>query len=383
MPGRWIPQLRVLWDLIIATVVATIAAQYRDASWWDVLIGVAMAAALIARRFAPVRVFALVTVLALVQVGVAATVPAAYDVALLVAMTAVVVHSGSRPAVFGSGAVVALGVAVSALVQAEQEWSGSLLDYPYLAEQTAALAGCGALWLFAYVFRTNRERTATAERERDHLARIAAADERAFIARELHDVVAHSLAVMIAQADGATYVVDTDTGQAREAMRTVAATGREALDDMHRIVAVLRDAGDDDPQNRRRRGLARFDALVERARTAGLGVDVRIDGEIGRLAAADELTVFRIVQESLTNTLRHAGTGAKVMATLAVEPGRAVLEVSDDGGGKRAATTGGAGGNGLLGMRERVAVHGGQITAGPGPDGGWRVRATIPLKEAR
>ncbi|GIF42600.1 sensor histidine kinase [Actinoplanes xinjiangensis] len=383
MPGQWIPQLRVLWDLIIATTVATIAVQYRDASWWDVLIGVAMAVALIARRFAPVRVFAVVTVLALVQTAVAAAVPAAYDVALPVAMTAVVVHSRSRAAVFGSGAIIVLGVAVSALLQARQEWSGSLLHYPYLAEQTAALAACGALWLFGYVFRTNRERTATAERERDHLARLAAADERAFIARELHDVVAHSLAVMIAQADGATYVVDTDTGQAREAMRTVAATGREALDDMHRIVAVLRDAGDDDPQDRRRHGLARFDALVERARTAGLGVDVRIDGEIGRLAAADELTVFRIVQESLTNTLRHAGTGAKVLVTLAVERGRAVLEVADDGGGQRPATAGTGGGNGLLGMRERVAVHGGDITAGPGPDGGWRVRATIPLKEAR
>jgi signal transduction histidine kinase len=382
MPGRWIPQLRVLWDLIIATVVATLAAQYRDLSWWDVSVGVAMAAALIARRFAPIRVFALVTALALVQMAVAEAVPAAYDVALLVAMTAVVVHSPSRPAVFGSGAVVALGVVVVTLVRADQEWPGSLLDYPYLAEQAAALGGCAGLWLFAYVFRTNRERAATAEREQDHLARLAAADERAFIARELHDVVAHSLAVMIAQADGASYVVDTDTGQAKEAMRTVAATGREALDDMHRIVAVLRDAGDDDPRDRRRHGLARFDALVERARTAGLGVEVRIDGEFERLPAAVELTVFRLVQESLTNALRHSGTGTKVQVTLAVEAQRAVLEVDDDGAGP-AAATGGGGGNGLLGMRERVAVHGGEVTAGPGPGAGWRVRATVPLKEAR
>jgi signal transduction histidine kinase len=382
MSGRWIPQLRVLWDLIIATVIATLAAQYRDHSWWDVLIGVAMAAALIARRFAPVRVFAVVTVLALAQMAVAEAVPAAYDVALLVAMTAVVVHSPARPAVFGSGVVVTLGVVVTSVARTRREWSGSLLDYPYLAEQTTVLAGCAALWLFAYVFRTNRERIATAERERDHLARLAAADERAFIARELHDVVAHGLAVMIAQADGATYVIDTDAGQAREAMRTVAATGREALDDMHRIVAVLRDAGDDDQQDGRRRGLARFDALVERARGAGLGVEVRVDGEIGRLPAAAELTVFRIVQESLTNTLRHAGTGTKVLVTLVVEPGLAVLEVGDDGAGQTVAAAAG-GGHGLLGMHERVAVHGGGFTAGPDPDGGWRVRATIPLKEAR
>ncbi|MEU4163502.1 histidine kinase [Actinoplanes sp. NPDC026670] len=381
MSGRWIPQLRLLWDLILATVVATLAVQYRDYSWRDVLIGVAMAAALVARRFAPIRVFAVVTVLALVQVAVAAAVPAAYDVALLVAMTTVVVHSPSRAAVFGSGAVVAAGAVIAALLSVDPEWSGSLLDYPYLAEQSMMLAACGALWLFGYVFRTNRERAATAERESDHLARLAAADERAFIARELHDVVAHSLAVMIAQADGATYVVDTDAGLAREAMRTVAATGREALDDMHRLVAVLRDAGDDDPDERRSRGLDRLGALAERARTAGLGVEVRIDGDTGRLSAADELTLFRIVQESLTNALRHAGTGTKVEVTLAVEARRAVLAVADDGAGAAAPVPAG-GGNGLLGMRERVAVHGGEFTAGPGPDGGWRVRAVIPLKEA-
>jgi signal transduction histidine kinase len=381
MSGRWAPQLRILWDLIIATVVATLAVQYRDSSWWDVLIGAGMAAALVVRRFAPIRVFAVVTVLGLVQLAVASAVPAAYDVALLVAMTTVVVHSRSRPAVFVSGAVVAVSAAVSALLSVDSEWSGSLLDYPYLAEQTAVMAGCGALWLFAYVFRTNRERAAIAERERDHLARLAAADERAFIARELHDVVAHSLAVMIAQADGASYVADTDTDQAREAMRTVAATGREALDDMHRIVAVLRDAGDDDPRDRRSRGLAQLDTLVQRARTAGLGVESTIDGEIARLSAADELTVFRIVQESLTNALRHAGTGTKVVVALSIEPARAVLEVRDDGAG-RSTAGGGGGGNGLVGMRERVAVHGGELTAGPDADSGWRVRAMIPLREA-
>ncbi|BEL05138.1 histidine kinase [Actinoplanes sichuanensis] len=376
------PQLRLLWDLSLATAVATLAVQYRDYSWRDVLIGLAMAAALIVRRHAPIRVFAVLTVLALVQLAVASAVPAAYDVALLVAMTTVVVHSPARAAVFGSGAVVAAGAMVAAVASVDSEWNGSLLDYPYLAEQTAMLAGCGALWLFGYVFRTSRERVATAERERDHLARLAAADERAFIARELHDVVAHSLAVMIAQADGATYVVDTDADRARVAMRTVAATGREALDDMHRIVAVLRDTGDDDPDERRSRGLDRFDTLAERARAAGLGVDVRIDGDLGRLSAADELTVFRIVQESLTNVLRHAGPGTKVEVTLAVEARRAVLEVGDDGAGTVPAARVG-GGNGLLGMRERVAVHEGEITAGPDPAGGWRVRATIPLEEAQ
>ncbi|GIE77275.1 two-component sensor histidine kinase [Actinoplanes philippinensis] len=379
MSVRWVPRLLVLWDLMIATAVATVAVQYRDLSWRDVLPGVAMAAALIARRFAPIRVFALVTVLVLVQVAIAEAVPAAYDVALVVAMAAVVVHSPARAAGYVCGAIVAAAVVTASMIRVDQEWSGSPLDYPYLGEQVAALGGCGALWLFAYVFRTSRERAASAEREADHLARLAAADERAFIARELHDVVAHSLAVMIAQADGASYVADP--GTARAAMRTVAATGREALDDMHRIVAVLRDTGDDDPQDRRSRGLEQLGTLAERARTAGLGVEVRAGGDTGRLSAADELTVFRIVQESLTNALRHAGAGAKVLVALAVEPERAVLEVSDDGGGRPSAPAAG-GGNGLLGMRERVAVHGGELTAGPA-GGGWRVRAVISLREAQ
>jgi signal transduction histidine kinase len=388
MSGRWAPQLGILWDLIIATVVATVAVQYRDYSTRDVVIGVGMAAALVARRYAPVRVFAVVTVLGAVQVVFASAVPAVYDVALLVAMLAVVTHSPDQRAVYLSGLVVVAGVLVVAAVQIDTDWSGSFLDYPYLAEQVAGLAGTGALWLIAYVLRTNRERglvlaerAATAERERDHLARLAAADERAFIARELHDVVAHSLAVMIAQADGARYVLGTDTERAREAMGTVAGTGREALDDMHRIVAVLRGAGrEEDAEDRRRRGLGQLGTVVDRARAAGLDVESRIEGDAGRLSPAEELTVFRIAQESLTNALRHSGPCTRVTVALVVEPGRAVLEVSDDGTGGAPAS--GGGGNGLLGMRERVAVHGGELSAGPGPDGGWAVRAMIPVKEA-
>jgi signal transduction histidine kinase len=388
MSGRWAPQLGILWDLIIATVVATIAVQYRDHSMWDVVIGVGMAAALVARRYAPVRVFAVVTVLGAAQVVFASAVPAGYDIALLVAMLAVVTHSPYQRAVYLSGLVVVAGVLVVAAVRIEADWPGSFLDYPYLAEQGAGLAAIGALWLVAYVLRTNRERgvvlaerAATAERERDHLARLAAADERAFIARELHDVVAHSLAVMIAQADGARYVLDTDTERARKAMGTVAGTGREALDDMHRIVAVLRGTGgEEDAEDRRRRGLGQLGTVVDRARAAGLDVESHIEGDAGRLSPAEELTVFRIAQESLTNALRHAGPGTRVTVALVVEPGRAVLEVSDDGTGGAPAS--GGGGNGLLGMRERVAVHGGELSAGPGPDGGWAVRAMIPVKEA-
>src|SRR5688572_18943973 len=143
------------------------------------------------------------------------------------------------------------------------------------------------------------ERAATLERERDHLARIAVADERAAIARELHDVVAHSLAVMIVQADGGRYAFDADPAQARAALDTVAATGREALEDMSRLVRVLRGSEPDQPDppaaqvDRRTIGLGQLSALVDRAGSAGLVVDVRVDGPVGTLTPAVELAVFR------------------------------------------------------------------------------------------
>lgn len=367
------PRLRVLWDLVIVTVVATIAVQYRDLSPVDVGIGLAMAATLVARRFAPIRVFAVVTVLAVVQVAVAAAVPAGYDLALLVAMAAVVTHSRSATAAVVSGAVVLGGTVIATLVRIPETWQGDVLDYPYLADNAALLGACGAVWLIAYVLRANRERMLIAERERDHLARLAAADERAFIARELHDVVAHSLAVMIAQADGASYVAGTDAERAREAMRTVAGTGREALADMHRIVAVLRGTGSEPD-----RQLGRLDAVVEGARAAGLDIVLWVDGDIGRLSPAVDLTVLRIVQESLTNVLRHAGAGTKVRVDVVLADDRVTVEVGDDGSG-RVTAGGGGGGNGLAGMRERVAVHHGELSTGPRPDSGWLVRAMIPV----
>ena len=395
MIGRWVPGLLVLWDLVLVTVVATIAVQYRAGSVWDVLVGLGMAAALIVRRRAPVRVFAVVSALALVQTVVGAEVPAGFDLAVLVAMVAVVSHARPFWPAYLAGAVVVIGVGVVAVPAGSA--GGSALDSAYLGEYVALLAACVALWLLAYVLRFNRERSAvladraaTAERERDHLARLAAADERAAIARELHDVVAHSLAVMIAQADGASYAIDQDPGRAREAMRTVAGTGRDALEDMHRIVDVLRGTGEaTSAPERRPVGVGELAGLAERARAAGLDVRVAI-GELGRLTPAVELTVYRIVQEGLTNALRHAGPGARAEVTLELQAGGVVLVVADDGAAGSAeggpVGAGGAaarsGGNGLVGMRERVAVHGGEFTAGPRTGGGWRLRASIPVTEA-
>jgi len=386
--------LWTVWDLVIATVVATVAVQYRDVSPQDVLIGFAMAVALIGRRRAPASVMAAVSALALLQVLVCPGIPTGYDLAVLVAMTAVVTHARRMWHAYAAGALVAVGVLIVAGSGISEGATGSWFDDVYLGEYCALLVACAALWLFAYVLRTHREnavifadRAATAERERDHLARLAAADERAAIARELHDVVAHSLAVMIAQADGASYAIGQDTARAAAAMRTVAGTGRDALGDMHRIVAVLRgtDPAEAEP-DRRPKGLDQLETLVSGARDAGLAVDLRIDGEPRGLSAADELTVFRLAQEGLTNALRHAGPGARVAVELRFAAGEAVVEVVDDGG-RRAPSADPhgvrrTGGNGLIGMRERVAVHGGEFAAGPRRGPGWQVRAVIPIKVA-
>nr|WP_169745071.1 sensor histidine kinase [Cryptosporangium arvum] len=275
-----------------------------------------------------------------------------------------------------SSADVLVGFAMAA-GRAGAAPDGDLLDEPYLGEYLAGPAGCAAVWLLAYVLRANRERgavlaerAATAERERDHLARLAAADERASIARELHDVVADSLAVMIAQADGASYAIEKDAGRAREAMRTVAGTGRDALEDMRRIVAVLRGTGEPDP-SRRPAGVAELAALVERSRAAGLDVRLSV-GAVGAVSPAVQLTVYRVVREALTNVLRHAGPSPHVDVDLTRAAGRLIVEVTDDGTDDGVGEE--PGGNGLIGMRERVAVHGGEFAAGPRTGGGCRCR---------
>jgi signal transduction histidine kinase len=354
------------------------------------LFGAPMTVAVVFRRRFPVTVMAVVSAVAFLQVVLGADAPAPYDVAVLIAMYSVVKYARHIWQGWLAGAVAALGVM---MLLVHRRTSSSLPS-----EAVMYVAVCAAAWLTAYVLRTRRlyvesleERAATAERERDHLAQLAAADERAGIARELHDVVAHSLAVMIVQADGAAYTVGADPNQAREAMRTIAGTGREALEDMRRIVGVLRGtaSAESDPE-RRRISLDQLDALVDRACSAGLRVDLRITGQARGLAPADELTVFRIAQEALTNALRHAGQGARVDLALTFGDGVVRLEVVDDGAGQLVTVggtggTGGppaqrSGGHGLIGMRERVAVHGGEFSAGPRLGGGWQVRAVVPVR---
>ncbi|MGP4049990.1 sensor histidine kinase [Streptomyces sp. 2A115] len=396
-----LPWIHTAYDIAIAVLVVYVTSRYVEE--YDQLIGWAMALALVFRRRRPMTVMGLVSGLALIQylLGVhsdplLASEVAAYDVALLVAMVSVVTHARPMWHAYTAGAVVLLGVAVAFggfSPFGGRDTAGSFVQF-------VAVGGlCAAVWLTAVVLRTRRlyvasleARAATAEREREHLVRLAAAEERAEIARELHDVVAHSLAVMILQADGAGYALKSDPDKAVSALKAIGDTGRDALEDMHGIVRVLRggrasgqgEAPDADA-GRRRVSLDDLETVAERARAAGLKVDLAVEGERGGLSTTDELTVLRVVQESLTNVLRHAGPGAQVAITLRFDKDAVLISVVDDGAGKLAGSQAAAdrvsGGNGLVGMRERVEVSGGSFTAGPRLGAGWQVDAELPIKE--
>jgi signal transduction histidine kinase len=219
-----------------------------------------------------------------------------------------------------------------------------------------------------------KERAARAEREREQQARTAVAEERARIARELHDVVGHSVSVMTVQASGVRRLLRPDQDREREALLVVERTGREALAEMRRMVGVLR-RPEEAPALAPQPSLNHLNRLVDQAREAGLPVELRIEGEAIQLPAGIDLTAYRLVQEGLTNVVKHAeATRAEVL----VNYGDGYLEVTvrDDGKGLG---NGDGGGHGLVGMRERVSVYGGEIDAGPQTGGGYRLRAKLPL----
>jgi signal transduction histidine kinase len=226
------------------------------------------------------------------------------------------------------------------------------------------------------------ERAARLERDQQDLARRAREDERSRIARELHDVVAHNVSVMVVQAGAARRVLDRNPEQATESLEAIEATGRLALDELRRLLGVLRpdDAASDarSPQP----SISHVDALVRQMRDAGLDVTLEIEGDPRSLPPALDLSAYRIVQEALTNTLKHAGPTPKACVHVRYADDAVDVEVTDDGRGlaqELEMGTAANGGHGLVGMRERVALFGGTLHAGARSGGGYRVRAHIPL----
>lgn len=221
------------------------------------------------------------------------------------------------------------------------------------------------------------ERAELAERAREEEAARAVSEERLRIARELHDVVGHTMGVIALQAGVGAHVIDTDRDEAKAALVSIAETSRSALAEIRQILGALRSEQDVTPV-RPPPGLAALDDLVGELGAAGLPVHVHVSGDPVGVPSGVDVTAYRVVQESLTNVLRHAGP-ATAQVRVAYQPGALVLEVVDDGPGRVVAAT--TGGHGQIGMRERVAVWGGSLDAGPRPDGGYRVVARLPYRE--
>ena len=222
-----------------------------------------------------------------------------------------------------------------------------------------------------------REKATRLERDQAEKQKLAVAEERARIAREMHDVVAHNVSVMVVQASAARRMIDRDPDRAREALASVEQTGREALSEMRRMLDVLRAEGEGAalaPQP----SIDELDSLIELAREAGLKVDLEVEGERRQVSSSVDLSTFRIVQEALTNTLKHAGA-AHAHVRLRYSDDEMEVDVTDDGRGVRPAAQNGKG-QGLVGIRERVAMLGGRLEAGYRANGGFEVRATLPLK---
>jgi len=230
--------------------------------------------------------------------------------------------------------------------------------------------------------RTLEERAEHLARERDNQATIATLAERSRIAREMHDIVAHSLSVMVALADGAAAAVDRNPQMSKQALAELSTTGRTALDDMRKVLSVLREETPSESSTLPAPTARDVGELIERFRTAGLPIRYTVTGEPAGLQA-QELAMYRIIQESLTNVLRYADDVSTVDVALVHGADACTVTVLDDGHRKDAdgapAPSVGTG-RGIIGMTERAAMLGGNVEAGPAPSGGWRVRAVLPSR---
>ncbi|MEU7389286.1 sensor histidine kinase [Streptomyces tanashiensis] len=342
------------------------------------------------RRRAPEKMLLLAVGLGLAQLALGLK-PFMADFAMLVIIFTVAAHDGPR---WASRLALVGGLAASTLSQLrwplEETNSGAaMVFFTIIMTVPFALA-----WVLGDSLRTRRayfaqleERASRLEQEREAQAKVAVAAERARIARELHDVVAHNVSVMVVQADGAAYVMDSSPDTAKQALETISTTGRQALAEMRRLLGILRtgehqEAGEYVPQP----DVGQIEDLVEQVRGAGLTVDFAIEGSPRPLPSGVELTAYRIVQEALTNTRKHGGPDVGASVRLVYFDDGLGLLVEDDGRGapQEMYEDGGADGrgHGLIGMRERVGMVGGTLDAGPRPGGGFRISALLPLKPA-
>jgi signal transduction histidine kinase len=331
--------------------------------------------------FQPLRPFelTLALILALSLVSLPATDVAAMFTTLLLLVVAVFRAASALDD--RSAIIVGLALLVAVPLVAAEHGSSNVGDYIFpvvIFAITASVArGLRHRALLARELALRNERL---EVEREAQAASAVSDERRRIARELHDVVAHSVSVMVVQSGAARRVLDSEPDHAVAALAEVERSGRQALSELRRLLGLMRDGDENAAVREPQPTLAGLDDLVKRAQDAGLPVELRQEGEPYPLPMGCDLAAYRVVQESLTNALKHAGDGAEATVLLRWTDDHLELDISDTGQGLTAASLDGDGpvGQGLVGMRERVALCGGDLQAGPRQSGGFRVRATIP-----
>jgi signal transduction histidine kinase len=332
--------------------------------------------ALLWRRLAPITVL----FIAVATLGIQANFfdpssqpPLTGFLILQVAFYSVAAHGKGRRAIIGGAVAGAAAILVIDLPR--------LLSGENPGDIVPTWAAYAIAWIFGRLVGQGRlkaarlqDLAAQLEREREEKARLAVADERSRIARELHNVVAHSVSVIVVQAQAAQRLLEGEQQGARQALGSIEETGRQALAEMRRLLGILHRSGED-PALAPQPSLEHLDALIERTREAGLTVELRIEGEPEPLAPGLDLTAYRIVQEALTNALKHAGPAhAEVVVRYTSE--ELELEITDDGPGTG---NGGGAGHGLIGMRERLSLYGGDLESGRRNGGGYLIRARLPL----
>ncbi len=338
------------------------------------LLQAALIVPLVWRRVHASGVFAVTSSVALIQFVLGYQLVG--DVALLLALYSVGVHE-SRFRSFLAAGLLEVGAIMAAL-----RWGPAgtvprsflFLSATVVAALFAGLTVASGSRYMAWL----AERAERLETERDQQATIAATAERTRIAREMHDIVSHSLSVVVTLADAASVVSGSDPARAAEAMAQVSEVGRHALRDMRAMIGVLRT---DEPgaQLAPQPDVAQLDTLIEGVRSTGLKVELASAGSTFALGSALELTIYRVVQESLTNTLKHA-TATRAWVTIRYDSPTVEVRVADDGTAVPATRHAG---HGIEGMRERAALHGGTLRSGPGPEGGWVVSTTLTVDPHR
>ncbi|RSM44385.1 two-component sensor histidine kinase [Amycolatopsis balhimycina DSM 5908] len=375
----WARRHPVSTDLVLAFGVLGLAlvvgaqAPGPDRRFLAGIVVVLLTALALRRRF-PLTALAVTAALSL-ALGLLGTSFPPTTVAVLVAVYTVAAYRDRYRVAAAAGTVVALAAA---------DLGGDIGLAVFVAHLVFATALVTAAFALGVTVRTRRaylaslhDRAVRAERERDQESQIAAARERARIAREMHDIIAHNLSVMIALADGAAFAARTDAGQAEAAAKHVSATGRQALDEMHRLLSVLRGTGEDSPRAPQP-GIADIDELVDQVRVTGLPATWTVTGRRFPLPPTVELAVYRVAQEALTNVLKHAVAPTSAKIHLTYEDPLVTLEVLDDGRPAPVPVT--SDGHGLGGMRERASITGGVVDAGPRAGGGWLVRGRFGVR---